>query len=146
MSVNISFTIRSLRCLSDSLVEHFHDNGVLFFVLPLRCITLPSSDFDMASFESLLRGLGCVELIPKRCTPHLVFYVLGKKSWSSANTNGDSLVNWKQNIARVIKQNMFTKDLQAFAVNNENQKKKSFDPKRFSLCLPSSILSHLDLV
>ena len=48
--------------------------GVLFLVLPLRCIN--SKHVGSGRFDSLLQGLGFEHLIEKRLTPRLVFYIL----------------------------------------------------------------------
>lgn len=48
--------------------------GVLFLVLPLRCIN--SKHVGSSRFDSLLQGLGFEHLIEKRLTPRLVFYIL----------------------------------------------------------------------
>lgn len=50
-------------------------NGVIFLVLPMRCVA--SKHVGEARFEDLLRGLGLRQLIATRHTPKLVFYVLG---------------------------------------------------------------------
>ena len=50
--------------------------GVLFLVLPLRCVN--SKHVGSGRFDSLLRGIGFYHLIEKRLTPRLVFYVLGR--------------------------------------------------------------------
>lgn len=63
-------------------------------VLPLRCVRSKHVGGE-SGFDSLLHGLGLRELMPKRLTPRLIFYVLGRapeaaeavagvdKSWQS---------------------------------------------------------------
>lgn len=60
------------------LVMQIHPGGVLFLVLPRRCVCSPA--VGESRFESLLAGLGCVHLAPKRVTPRIVFYILGRRT------------------------------------------------------------------
>ena len=59
------------------------ESGVLFFVLPKRCIYSQCVG-GVKHFTSLLNGLGLYELLPCRETPKLIFYILGN---ASHNTN-----------------------------------------------------------
>lgn len=73
------------------LIMQIHPGGVLFLVLPRRCIHSPM--VGEAQFESLLAGLGCVQLLPKRLTPRIIFYILGRRtdmlsSHSSSSRSG----------------------------------------------------------
>lgn len=58
-------------------------------MLPLRCINSKHIG-GSAKFEQLLSGLGLRELLPKRCTPRLIFYILGRIQDSETVANFDS--------------------------------------------------------
>lgn len=62
------------------------DTGVLFFVLPKRCIYSHCVG-GVKNFSSLLNGLGLHELMPCRETPKLIFYILGNASQNGTTTD-----------------------------------------------------------
>jgi len=51
--------------------------GVLFLVLPLRCVR--STHVGEAAFDAVLESMGFHHWVEKRITPRLVFYVLGRR-------------------------------------------------------------------
>ena len=144
------------------LTQHIHDAGVLFLVLPLRCVTLSSSSCSMESLEQLLDGLGCVEIVPKRLTPHLVFYVLGKKrncnitntTTTTANTkfegkndlNSHNPCHWEKDIVEQMKQNKISEQvLSVFTSPSSMSSTQIFlcPNKLFQLYIPSSFIKQL---
>jgi hypothetical protein len=71
---NLYTTLSCLQCrLSCQLVR---EQGILFFVLPRRCIDSAHVG-GIKHFTSLLNGLGLFELLPHRETPKLFLFVLG---------------------------------------------------------------------
>jgi hypothetical protein len=60
------------------LYSQIKDNGILFLILPIRCIN--SKHVGVDQFNLLLNLVGFKHLIVKRITPKLVFYVLGRKN------------------------------------------------------------------
>jgi hypothetical protein len=71
---NLYTTLSCLQCrLSCQLVR---EQGILFFVLPRRCIDSAHVG-GIKHFTSLLNGLGLFEVLPHRETPKLFLFVLG---------------------------------------------------------------------
>jgi hypothetical protein len=83
------------KVMAYRLSAHIKSDGVLLFVIPIRCI---ESKFigGLPEFESLLSGFGFCYLLPVKLTPRLAFFVLGINNGSSStttNTNTNSNIN-----------------------------------------------------
>ena len=68
------------------------ETGLLFFVLPKRCIHSHCVG-GMKPFTALLSGLGLHELLPCRETPKLAFFVLGNAPLPVPSDKAPSQVN-----------------------------------------------------
>eukprot|EP01034_Spumella_vulgaris_P022693 gene22693-28844_t len=123
------------------------NKGVLLLVLPLRCVDSKHVG-GTAGFDTLLRGLGLTELLPRRVTPKLVFYILGNRdipvplsSSSVADSSLSSVVvvgasNWVQRVRDTVSiclseeaRALFSRDCSAIA------------PTEFSVSLPKELLA-----
>ncbi len=123
---------------------------MLLLVLPLRCINskhLGGADL----FDQLLRGLGLKELLPKRCTPRLVFFILGKVERSEGastavqpqNNSKETEVTdstaqnnaWRKSIKKAIAQHMSSGALKQFSKDYSD-----VPPTEFSLSLPLDLI------
>jgi len=65
------------------------DKGVLFLILPSRCINSKHVG-RMVHFIDLLHGFNLVEVLPRRITPKLIFFILNYKKLN--DTNGSSSI------------------------------------------------------
>jgi 25S rRNA (adenine(2142)-N(1))-methyltransferase, Bmt2 len=63
--------------------------GVLFLVLPLRCVNSKHVG-GQVRFEALLAAMGFSHLIEMRFTPRLVFYVLGRDKAREGKAEGEA--------------------------------------------------------
>ena len=134
------------------LVEQIHEGGIIFLVLPSRCIQ--SEYLGMDLFDSFLRGLGCIELQPKRITPHLIFYFLGKSSTtassssSSSASHGSSTVSsWPDSICATIHSLMDTQTLERLTPpqvegTDSTTSISPSDTKKFRLYLPKAFVKY----
>ena len=132
------------------LIEQIHEGGVIFLVLPLRCIQ--SEYLGMDLFDSFLTGLGCVELQPKRITPHLIFFFLGKSSTSpsssSATSHDSSTVSsWPDSICATIHSLMDTQTLERLTPpqvegTDSTTSISPSDTKKFRLYLPNAFVKY----
>ena len=124
------------------LKEHLSGEGVLFLVLPLRCIE--SKFVGTSRFEELISGLGFVELIPKRKTPKVVFYVLGKRAdqkSSEDKTTAKILAQSSQTIEDWAWRTQQTLTLMLpDTVKYFTRDCANVPPSVFSLCIPSMFL------
>jgi 2-polyprenyl-3-methyl-5-hydroxy-6-metoxy-1,4-benzoquinol methylase len=68
------------------LYSQIKSNGILFLILPIRCIN--SKHVGIENFNLLLNLVGFKHLVVKRVTPKLIFYVLGKKNENIDNGDG----------------------------------------------------------
>ena len=144
------------------LVMQIHATGVLFLVLPRRCVNSPA--VGEAHFEALLTGLGCVHLLPKRVTPRIVFYVLGRrsdkpgssshlitsssssKSSTTMHSKPDCSESWEQDICELMRLYMDKKTLQHFSSQTKpksQEENSHLEVQPFSLSLPTKYLSRI---
>jgi len=65
------------------------DKGVLFLILPSRCINSKHVG-RMVHFIDLLHGFNLVEVLPRRITPKLIFFILNYKKLN--DNNGSSSI------------------------------------------------------
>lgn len=65
------------------------DKGVLFLILPSRCINSKHVG-RMVHFIDLLHGFNLVEVLPRRITPKLIFFILNYKRLN--DNNGSSSI------------------------------------------------------
>ena len=65
------------------------DKGVLFLILPSRCINSKHVG-RMVHFIDLLHGFNLVEVLPRRITPKLIFFILNYKKLN--DNNGSSRI------------------------------------------------------
>ena len=62
------------------------EKGILFLILPSRCINSKHVG-RMNHFIDLLHGFNLVEVLPRRITPKLIFFILKYKEMN-INNNG----------------------------------------------------------
>jgi hypothetical protein len=73
------------------LYSQIKANGILFLILPIRCIN--SKHVGVDQFNLLLNLVGFKHLIVKRITPKLVFYVLGRKDDNDIKNIDNDTIN-----------------------------------------------------
>jgi hypothetical protein len=103
-------------------------------VLPLRCVDSKHVG-GTAGFDTLLRGLGLTELLPRRLTPRLVFYILGNKDVPELLSLEEG-TSWTSRVQATVKgciseeaASFFSKDF------------STVSPTEFSVSLPKEFLS-----
>ena len=74
-NIFLSANLRDLTFVCRLLAHIKPETGVLFLVLPLRCV---KSKYLKGKFDLLLGEMGFVHLSEKRTTPRLAFYVLAR--------------------------------------------------------------------
>jgi hypothetical protein len=63
------------------------DKGILFLILPSRCINSKHVG-RMVHFIELLHGFNLVEVLPRRITPKLIFFILSYKKINNNDSRG----------------------------------------------------------
>ncbi len=142
------------------MLSQFHNTGVLFLILPIRCIKSPL--VGMEEFETLLEFLGTFQLIPKRITPKLVFFILGKKQNKDISTKSDKVhefvgsvsnnsdvksrldlsedYSWIDNLKSSIHWDLKDKVSSNFITSYDDNESDNNNSKVFSITIPKFIL------
>lgn len=125
----------TLRRFSESRLSAQIKNttGVLLLVLPLRCVDSKHVG-GTAGFDLLLQGLGLRELLPKRYTPRLVFYILGGAQHGELS-GGDG---WRAAVAATVSRCMDESTKKMFSRDYSE-----VPPTEFSVSLSADLLSHV---
>jgi hypothetical protein len=116
----------------------------------------------MEEFETLLEFLGTFQLIPKRITPKLVFFILGKKQNKDISTKSDKVhefvgsvsnnsdvksrldlsedYSWIDNLKSSIHWDLKDKVSSNFITSYDDNESDNNNSKVFSITIPKFIL------
>lgn len=133
--------VRFLDLFLSRLTEHLSMSGVLFIILPIRCVD--SKFVGSSRFEELLSGFGLTQLREKRTTPRLVFYTLGRTPQCmdfvecATMTSDATQSTWVSSVRAIVTQRMSKSVIEYFSRDCSG-----IPATDFALQIPTNLLSN----